>query len=91
MAVSGRLVLEVASHLGENLSVRSLRMVPRVLFMAKKLSTLGPPFKSLLGVLLSAYSVMLVGKTVLIQELINNVAKGHSGLKLVSIFCGKSM
>ncbi|OJA20413.1 hypothetical protein AZE42_07486 [Rhizopogon vesiculosus] len=103
----GRLVLEVASHLGEN-SVRTIAMdgteglgvklspihadpppfvdqstTAEVLETGIKVVDLLAPYAR--GGKIGLFGGAGVGKTVLIQELINNVAKAHGGF---SIFCG---
>jgi F-type H+-transporting ATPase subunit beta len=69
-----RLVLEVAQHLGES-TVRTIAMD------STDGLTRGQPVTDT-G---SQIRVPVVGKTVLIQELINNIAKGHGG---TSVFAG---
>src|SRR6266702_145351 len=74
---NNRLVLEVAQHLGES-TVRTIAMdTTEGLVRGQKVTDTGNPIMVPGGA--------GVGKTVLIQELINNVAKDHGGY---SVFAG---
>src|SRR6266700_1418873 len=81
-----RLVLEVAQHLGES-TVRTIAMdVSEGLVRGQAVTDTGIPIAVPVGPgKIGLFGGAGVGKTVLIQELINNVAKAHGGY---SVFAG---
>jgi len=79
------LVLEVQKHLGED-SVRAIAMDATdglILLTGIKVIDLIEPYSK--GGKIGLFGGAGVGKTVLIQELINNIAKGYDG---ISVFAG---